>query len=106
MNQVEKRKTRRISERARVVFPFRPAVTVQAETLDISQGGLLIDSPVPMNAGEALKLSINLGDGLLKPLEATVKRSSSDSWGSRFLVAVEFQDTNHSLMEKLKYAKK
>lgn len=103
MNCLEKRRNTRIPLRARVSLKFRADETVESESLDISRGGVLLDSPIPLNSGHTVQVQIRIGSFQLEPVKGFVLRSSPAFWGYRHLVAVEFEQENQSVLEALEF---
>lgn len=71
----------------------------QAHTIDVSRGGSLIRSPIPLQAGSGLELRIDLGELCLSPVKGRVRRTNPMFYGTAHLVAVEFSTPSDSLVQ-------
>ena len=77
---------------------IKPALderTYKGQTVDLSRGGSLINSPIP------LELRIDLGEFTLAPVDGKVKRSNPVFYGHGHLVAVEFDENAETLMDAI-----
>ena len=83
---------------------IKPALderTYKGQTVDLSRGGSLINSPIPLEEGSGLELRIDLGEFTLAPVDGKVKRSNPVFYGHGHLVAVEFDEKTESLMDAI-----
>lgn len=71
-------------------------------TLDLSQGGVLVDCPVSFTVGDTLELAFKVGKHVLNPVSGKVRRVEPAFGGLRFCVAVQFEKPNFQLMELAK----
>lgn len=62
----------------------------KVRTLDLSQGGALLDSPHPVKPGAFLELLFDFQQSTPVPLFARVLRSKPAFWGHRHALAVKF----------------
>lgn len=67
--------------------------------MDLSKGGSLIRSPIPLEAGSGLELRIDLGEFRLAPVDGCVKRSHPAFQGPGHFVAIEFDERNDGMMD-------
>ncbi|HIB67853.1 MAG TPA: PilZ domain-containing protein [Phycisphaerales bacterium] len=72
------------------------------KTMDLSQGGALLDSPYQLPLGEKLELAFKLGKHELNPTLCEVRRVESAFGGRRYCVAVQFSQPNFQLIELVK----
>ena len=98
----ERRKDPRVScEMPASLKPALDPQTYHGRTVDLSRGGSLINSPIPLEEGSGLELRINLGEFTLAPVDGKVKRSNPVFYGHGHLVAVEFDDKTDTLMDAI-----
>ena len=71
------------------------------KTVNLSRGGSLIRSPIPLEAGSGLELRIDLGEFCLAPVDGNVKRSHPAKHGSGHMIAIEFNERSDILMDAL-----
>ena len=101
MRPLEKRKLPRVN----IALPTEIAsnsnggTTILSRTLDVSKGGALLDSPLPLANGEKICLKIDLDMTSLPRIEAEVLRCQPAFWGRRHSVAVKFEENNPALMD-------
>ena len=88
----ERRKQPRLDVRLRAVVRDNRSKSWNARTLDISQGGALLDSGRSMASGAEIEL-------LFAPVKARVLRCHSAFWGRRHTVAVQFDDDYPAVMQ-------
>ena len=101
----ERRKDPRVSFQApAVIKPALDQQTYKGRPVDLSRGGSLINSPIPLEEGSGLELRIDLGEFTLAPVDGKVKRSNPVFYGHGHLVAVEFDDKTDSLIEAIERA--
>ena len=98
----ERRKDPRVSYQApAAIKPALDQQTYKGQTVDLSRGGSLINSPIPLEEGSGLELRIDLGEFTLAPVEGKVKRSNPVFYGHGHLVAVEFDDKTDTMMDAI-----
>lgn len=98
----ERRQDARVNWQAPASFrPQDDSRSHQGTTMDLSRGGSLIRSPIPLEEGSGLELRIDLGEFSLGPVAGRVKRSNPVFYGPGHLVAVEFSERNDALMNAL-----
>lgn len=73
----------------------------EGRTVDLSRGGSLIRSPIPLEAGSGLELRIDLGEFRLAPVEGCVRRSHPAFNGTGHFIAIEFDERSDDLMDAL-----
>lgn len=83
------------------IRPARRDESFEGSTVDVSRGGSLIRSPIPLEAGSGLELRIDLGEFCLAPVDGCVKRSNPALQGPGHFVAIEFDERNDQLMDAL-----
>lgn len=87
----EKRKQPRLEVRLRAVVRGNRSRSWNTRTLDISQGGALLDSPRSLANGSSVELLFDLDKVEVAPMKAQVLRCHSAFWGRRHTVAVQFE---------------
>lgn len=99
-------KNKRASERilhsvsARIRIGENPPVL--ARTLDLSKGGVLMDSPLQASVGDTVEVIFKVGRTELNPTTGQVRRVESAFGGRRHCIAVEFSAPNFQLVELIK----
>lgn len=95
----ERRKQPRLEVRLRAVVRDNRSKSWNARTLDISQGGALLDSGRSMASGAEVELLFDLGTVEVAPVKARVLRCHSAFWGRRHTVAVQFDEHFPAVMQ-------
>ena len=95
----ERRKQPRLDVRLRAVVRDNRSKSWNARTLDISQGGALLDSGRSMASGAEIELLFDLETVEVAPIKAKVLRCHSAFWGRRHTVAVQFDDDFPAVMQ-------
>ena len=99
MRPIDKRKLPRVNIGLPTQIASNGGKPIPSRTLDVSKGGALLDSPLPMADGEKVSLKIDLDMTSLPTIEAEVLRCRSAFWGRRHSVAVKFDESNPALMD-------
>ena len=95
----ERRKQPRLDVRLRAVVRDNRSKSWNARTLDISQGGALLDSSRSMASGAEIELLFDLETVEVAPVKAKVLRCHSAFWGRRHTVAVQFDGEFPGIMQ-------
>ncbi|MCA9775913.1 MAG: PilZ domain-containing protein [Candidatus Eremiobacteraeota bacterium] len=95
----ERRKQPRLDVRLRAVVRDNRSKSWNARTLDISQGGALLDSSRSLASGAEIELLFDLDTVEVAPIKAKVLRCHSAFWGRRHTVAVQFEDDFPAIMQ-------
>ena len=96
----ERRRDPRVKWEAPAAFkPSLHKQSYQGQTVDLSKGGSLIQSPIPLEAGSGLELRIDLGEFRLVPIDGKVCRSNPTALGHDHLIAIEFDERHDALMD-------
>jgi len=69
-----------------------------AQPLNISRGGALVTSPIPLERGHKVALVVDSGSLALRELEATVRHATINEEQHHFVLGIEF---DHPLDESL-----
>lgn len=99
MRPLEKRKLPRVNIGLPTEIASRKGKPINSRTLDVSKGGALLDSPLPLKNGEKILIKIDLDMTSLPPMEAEVLRCQPAFWGRRHSVAVRFDENHPALMD-------
>ncbi len=99
----ERRNHPRIPHRLPTTIHFNNNLLGDGGTVDISRGGALLDSPVPLGVGHEVVLDFQTRFDSLDGVRARVKRSLPAFWGHRHLLAVEFRDKSDELIQVLEF---
>lgn len=105
MQLVERRKLPRVNISLQTSLRGIELTQMTAKTLDVSKGGALLDTPLPLREGDEVELHFDLDISQMKPITARVLRSASAFWGRRHTVAVQFHEENAALMDVVQLIK-
>jgi hypothetical protein len=89
MYPLEKRNHKRLPVRL-VANVQVPTGRLTTHTIDVSEGGALLDSPLHLNSGSEVEVKIRSDLASLPPTRAIVKRCKPAFWNRRFTVALQF----------------
>ena len=98
----DKRSSPRVLNSVSVEIQIGDKQAFRARTLDLSQGGVLLDSPTELAIGETLTLVFKVGKNVLNPITGDVRRVDAAFGGLRFCVAIQFAKPNFQLVELAK----
>lgn len=74
-----------------------------ARSIDLSRGGVLIDSALPLGPGEEVKIDVDIGKFTLPQMRARVCRTHSAFWGRRHLSALSFEESGQALVDAARH---
>lgn len=103
MNNHDRREHPRIFHRLPTTIHFNDNLLGDGGTVDVSRGGALLDSPVPLGAGHDVVLDFQTRFASLDGVKARVKRSFPAFWGHRHLLAVEFRNLSDELIQVIEF---
>lgn len=99
MQVKERRNQPRVNIGLPTIVNVDQLVNVPTRTIDVSLGGALLDSPVPLMLGAVVQLKFNLEMSSLPTVQARVLRCTPAFWGRRYTLGLEFTEPTPALMD-------